>query len=113
MLPALCEEDISAFSEALYGFNRSVGEMFHKAQGGIYAHRQAEEMVTYLRTQKIHGVGQSSWGPVLFAMMHDREQAEYFTTKIQKKFCLSPQDVYITQAKNSGADFSCVSTGSD
>ena len=38
MLPALVERDFDSFGEALYDFNRRVGEMFRPWQGDLYAH---------------------------------------------------------------------------
>src|SRR5262245_50508535 len=38
MLPALHEHDLAAFGEAVFEFNRRVGEMFRPWQGGGYAH---------------------------------------------------------------------------
>lgn len=68
ILPALVERDLPAFGEALYEFNRRVGAMFSPWQGGIYAHPRTEALVSWLRNQGIKGVGQSSWGPAVFAI---------------------------------------------
>src|ERR1043166_4077470 len=43
MLPALAERDVDAFGEALYDFNRQVGEMFRPWQGDRYAHPRTAE----------------------------------------------------------------------
>lgn len=69
MLPALVERDLAAFGEALYAFNRKVGEMFQPWQGGLYAHPQTDALVELLRGHGIMGVGQSSWGPAVFAVL--------------------------------------------
>src|SRR5439155_19963339 len=68
MLPALAEHDLPAFGEALYDFNRRVGEMFAPWQSGVYAHPQTTELIAWLRQQGVRGVGQSSWGPAVFAV---------------------------------------------
>src|SRR5262249_19818842 len=62
MLPALLEEDLPAFGEAAYEFNRRVGEVFRPIQRGIYAHPRSAALVEFVRCQRISGVGQSSWG---------------------------------------------------
>src|SRR5262249_44297561 len=49
MLPALAEHDLPAFGEALYEFNRRVGEAFAPVQGGVYAHPAAADVVADLR----------------------------------------------------------------
>jgi beta-ribofuranosylaminobenzene 5'-phosphate synthase len=71
MLPALQKfdgPDINAFGEAVYDFNRRVGEMFRPVQGGIYAHPHIEHVVKSIRAFGVKGVGQSSWGPTIFAL---------------------------------------------
>ena len=68
ILPALIERDLAAFGEALYEFNRRVGAMFSPWQGGIYAHPRTEALVSWLRDRGVKGVGQSSWGPAVFAI---------------------------------------------
>lgn len=68
MLPALWNLDISAFGEAVYDFNRRVGEIFRIVQGGIYAHPRTEQIVSLVRAFGVKGVGQSSWGPTIFAI---------------------------------------------
>src|SRR5262249_12209712 len=68
MLPALHERDLSGFGEALYEFNRRVGEMFRRWQGGTYAHAETAALVEYIRGQGVPGTGQSSWGPAVFAV---------------------------------------------
>lgn len=103
MLPALHEQDLQTFGESLYEFNRRVGEMFQPVQGGIYAHPRAEEIVTFLRAQKIRGAGQSSWGPTLFAVAGDEEQAQHMAQRVRERFSLQPHEVVLTQAANQGA----------
>jgi beta-ribofuranosylaminobenzene 5'-phosphate synthase len=68
ILPALIERDLPAFGAALYDFNRRAGEWFAAVQGGVYAHPRVAELATTLRQLGIRGVGQSSWGPALFAV---------------------------------------------
>jgi beta-ribofuranosylaminobenzene 5'-phosphate synthase len=68
VLPALVEQDLPAFGEALYEFNRRVGAMFKPWQGGVYANPSTEALIAWLRNQGVKGVGQSSWGPAVFAI---------------------------------------------
>ena len=76
MLPALAERDLEAFGEAVYDFNRRVGEVFRPVQGGTYAHPRTAEVVAWLRQQGVRGVGQSSWGPAVFAAVEEEREAE-------------------------------------
>jgi beta-RFAP synthase len=68
MLPAIVERDLEAFGEALYEFNRRAGEWFAKWQGGTYSHPRIANLVAALRREGVRGVGQSSWGPAVFAI---------------------------------------------
>src|SRR4029077_15922503 len=68
MLPALIEVDLPAFGEALYEFNRRVGEMFKPWQRGVYGNPRTAEIVKFFRDNGVPGVGQSSWGPAVFAI---------------------------------------------
>jgi beta-RFAP synthase len=99
MLPALASVDMAAFGEAVYDFNRRVGETFRPIQGGVYAHPRVEEIVKILRGAGVKGVGQSSWGPTVFAIVA-REQAQEMRDWIARDQDL---DVIVTSACNHGA----------
>jgi beta-RFAP synthase len=76
VLPALAESDLESFGESLFEFNRRVGEMFAPWQGGVYAHPRTAHLVEVLRNHGVRGVGQSSWGPTVFAVVEaDKSQA--------------------------------------
>jgi beta-ribofuranosylaminobenzene 5'-phosphate synthase len=103
LLPAAAEHDLEGFGEALYDFNRRSGEMFAPAQGGLYAGSAVEEMVAFVRARGIRGVGQSSWGPTVFAVAGEEEQAEELARELRGHFGLNPAEVLITEACNQGA----------
>lgn len=103
MLPALAERDLEAFGEAVYEFNRRVGEAFAPVQGGIYSSSQVAEMVAFARAQGIAGVGQSSWGPTVFAVAADNDQAEFLAAQLRGHFGLVDDRVIVTPACNHGA----------
>ena len=68
LLPALVEGDLAAFGEAVFEFNRRAGLLFKTSQGGEYRSPAAAELVAVLRDFGVRGVGQSSWGPTIFAI---------------------------------------------
>jgi predicted sugar kinase len=103
MLPALLEADLPAFGEALYEFNRRVGEMFRPIQGGIYAHPRSAAIVEFVRKQSIAGVGQSSWGPALFAIA-ERDRADWLAICLREQFGFSTEEVLVTGASCKGAE---------
>jgi beta-RFAP synthase len=99
LLPALVSGDLQTFGEALYDFNRRVGERFAPVQGGPYAR---PERVDFLRRQGVRGVGQSSWGPTLFAVT-EAERAEPLRQALLTHFGLPERDVWVSRARNRGA----------
>jgi beta-RFAP synthase len=103
MLPALAEHDLATFSEALYDFNRRVGELFAPVQGGPYAHPRSAELVGFIRQQGVRGVGQSSWGATIFAIVGDDGEAGILAGQIRDHFRLDPGEVICTAACNTGA----------
>jgi beta-RFAP synthase len=103
MVPALAEGDLPAFGEALYDFNRRVGEAFRSVQGGTYAHPRTAEVVAFVRRQGNLGVGQSSWGPGVFAVVGDEERALALVRRLREHFGLSTGEAFATTAANHGA----------
>lgn len=75
LLPALAEDDFPAFSRALYEYGCTAGDCFAGAQGGRFSSGDVTQLVTLLRQAGIEGVGQSSWGPTVFALCHTPETA--------------------------------------
>jgi beta-RFAP synthase len=82
MLPALAEEDLPAFGEALFDFNARVGEMFAPIQGDVYAHAATPEVIRFIRQQGVAGTGQTSWGPGVFAVVSHQEQAAHLADRL-------------------------------
>jgi beta-RFAP synthase len=86
MLPALREHDCRTFGEALYDFNARVGDTFAPVQGGRYAHPGVAAIVADLRSAGLAGVGQSSWGPAVFAIVDSAEQATHVANAARKRY---------------------------
>lgn len=99
MLPALFELDLVLFGEALYDFNRRSGAMFEDAQGGIYAHPRIEVVVRKIREMGIKGVGQSSWGPAIFAITA-ADQANTIRDQLVKSGVATQHEVIVSRAWN-------------
>jgi beta-RFAP synthase len=102
MLPALVESDLDAFGEAVYDFNRRVGAMFAKAQGGIYAHARIEAIVKHLRQLGVKGVGQSSWGPAVFAIA-PADDIDWVREALVAKQIVEREESIVARAWNQGA----------
>ena len=75
IVPAAERGDIDAFGEAAHEFNRRAGEPFAAVQGGPYASHPLAELIADVRACGVRGVGQSSWGPTVFAVAPDSDTA--------------------------------------
>jgi beta-RFAP synthase len=103
MLPALAEQDLDAFGEAVFDFNTRVGEAFAPAQGGVFASPRVGEVVAFIRTQGIQGVGQSSWGPAVFAITADEDRAWDLVDRLRVRFAFPEPAFVVTAAAGRGA----------
>jgi len=99
MLPALVARDLPAFAEALAEYNARAGEPFRAAQGGAYA-AAAAGLIGRVRDRGIIGVGQSSWGPTVFAVVGDADQAAVLAAAARR---WGELDVTVAAGRNRGA----------
>jgi beta-RFAP synthase len=103
LLPALAECDIEAFGEALTRIQVLTGNHFAQAQGGTYSSPAAAECIEFMKKTGAYGVGQSSWGPALYAVVKQEEAKQ---TLAQVKAYLHRSvggEAYIAKANNRGA----------
>jgi len=103
MAPAVVERDLSRFGEALFELQQRVGQCFTTVQGGTYGDPSLEEIVSAIRLEGVTGVGQSSWGPTLYAVTGDQDRAEHLVDTLQRRFGLEHGEIGITKADNHGA----------
>jgi len=83
MIPALRVGDFPMFAEAVYEFNARVGELFAPIQGGRYAQPLIADGIRKLRCLGVRGVGQSSWGPAIFALVEDEDRAGWLRKMVE------------------------------
>jgi beta-RFAP synthase len=102
MLPALAENDVDGFGEALFEFNARAGEPFAAIQGGTYSSAAVAELVSFLRGRRAVGVGQSSWGPTVFAVVDSPEHADKLAGALRQKYAAACE-VLVTRAADHGA----------
>jgi beta-RFAP synthase len=75
LLPALVEGDLQGFGAALTEVQRVTGGWFAAAQGGIFAPGATATLVEQFAHAGAPGVGQSSWGPTVYAIVHGADAA--------------------------------------
>jgi beta-RFAP synthase len=103
ILPALAECDLAAFGSALGEYNARAGEPFRAAQGGTYAAPAVAELAAWLRSEGIDGVGQSSWGPTVFAVVGDPDRADGLKRAVRARWG-DGLAVTVTVGRNRGAE---------
>jgi beta-RFAP synthase len=103
MVPALEKGDYSAFGDAVYRFGRLAGECFAAVQGGPFASRQITELIQRIRNDGIAGVGQSSWGPTVFAICCSESDAQFLSERLQARSALRDHEIRIALPANGGA----------
>lgn len=101
MIPALKREDFEAFAASLTDFNRIAGEPFHDDQGGPYASPAVAAVIDELLSWNVRGVGQSSWGPTVFALTPNEADAHRLAARVRGRFP-NLADVCVTAADNEG-----------
>jgi beta-ribofuranosylaminobenzene 5'-phosphate synthase len=107
LLPAVIERDLPTFGAALSDLQRRVGACFAPAQGGIYMTPQAASIVDELRRLEFAGVGQSSWGPTLYAFCTEPDdEIDARVDRLCRRVGLDGSSIFRTKAANSGASLS-------
>ncbi len=109
LAPGIAERDIRHFGKSLFELQQLAGQCYAAAQGGVYASPLLQEIVDFARAQGIDGVGQSSWGPSLYAFVSDEDRADALAGQIEKRFGLGGRgEVVVTSADNAGSTMTAV-----
>lgn len=103
MLPAIREADFARFSDSVYRYGRLAGLCFAPVQGGPYNGPHLASLVELIRALGVTGVGQSSWGPTLFALLPGQHEAQEFVASLAAKLADEEVRLTITQPNNYGA----------
>ena len=111
-LPAAQQGDCREFGRAVYEFGRISGECFSTIQGGAYASPELAQRVAELRHWGVAGVGQSSWGPAVFAIVENEEEARQVVSFMSARKSDSSWHIAVTRPLNTGAFMENVSAAS-
>ncbi len=101
LFPAVTARDFDMTATALSEFGRLNGDYFAPVQGGLFADPRMADLAAWLANHDCRGVGQSSWGPTLFALCRDPDEA---ADRCQQVSSRVPHDthVYVTAPRNHG-----------
>jgi predicted sugar kinase len=85
----------------VYRFGHAAGQCFAAVQGGPYASDFAERLVNRIRRLGVEGVGQSSWGPTVFAVTQHHADAQSLIESLEAHYEQSLHFI-ISKPDNSG-----------
>ena len=97
VIPSVIEGDFENFVESLERLQKVVGYMFSDVQGDIFNPKSAE-VVDVMRSLGLRGIGQSSWGPTVYAFARENVLEIYDDLKSSLR-----AEVHLTSARNFGA----------
>lgn len=82
ILQAAVRNDFVAFAESVQRYNHRSGLLFESVQNGPYNGYEVTQLIELLCDQGAIGVGQSSWGPGVFAWFDSAASAKEFTESL-------------------------------
>ena len=104
ILPAIDSEDFESFSQHLHELGEQVGQHFAQIQGHMIGHPLMRKLYGDLRSSGVTGVGQSSWGPGLWAVFESTEEARQHQTRCESSGDFDEVQFSVTAALNTGAE---------
>ncbi len=84
MLPAGCDSRFDEFSASLFRYGQEAGRCFAPLQHGLYASPEVAAVAESLAALGVVGLGQSSWGPTVFALLPHRLAAEDIVRRLRE-----------------------------
>jgi beta-RFAP synthase len=103
ILPAAEAGRFDEFAEAVYKYGYLAGACFAQIQGSAFAGPEIAELVQTLRDWGVRGVGQSSWGPTVFAVLPNSAAAEALEARLRRTYPPNELSLTATAANNLGA----------
>lgn len=103
IVPAALDEDFNGFSEAVYEFGYCAGECFAVHQHGPFASPLVAHIIEFLRAEGVFGVGQSSWGPTVYAFVENEAVGKNIARRLCDRFTLTEDEVVLTAPLRHGA----------
>jgi beta-RFAP synthase len=98
MIPAAAAGQFERFSHSVYRFGCQAGMCFATRQDGPFASARIAGIVETIRDLGVRGVGQSSWGPSVFALLDSEPVASRFVETLRAR--LDPRDTLLIAEPN-------------
>ncbi len=104
-LPAVAEHDLAKFGAVITELQRSVGEHFASAQGGVFTSPEVAQVMAWLAEQGAVAIGQTSWGPTGFCALQGVERTKTLSQQACERFAQFHNLTLVTvSARNSGGE---------
>lgn len=102
LLPAAQAGDFAGVSASLARYGRQAGACYAAQQGGVYANPRIAGIVTQFERLGVQGVGQSSWGPTVFALLPDDSSALAVVAQLRRQIDRGVQLIVASPANGGG-----------
>jgi beta-ribofuranosylaminobenzene 5'-phosphate synthase len=106
LIPAARAADFPRFAASVARYGERAGHCFASIQQGAYVNESVAAIIRTLQNHGANGVGQSSWGPLVFAWAESSCAAEELAERVQEDSALSDCDLQVVAPAMAGATFS-------
>ena len=100
LVPAARAGDFHALGPIVHRFNVLAGKAFAPVQGGVFASPGIAAAVGRARSLGFLGAGQSSWGPAVFVLCADEDQASWLAGQFSES---GHHGLWVARPANGGA----------
>jgi len=104
IIPSFIEKDLKSFGEGLTEFNRRLGYIWMKYQGGVYCDPLVERGIEIM-TRYTYAACQSSWGPTFYGITDSEESAKRAVEELEQLLRGNGGGVvFVTHGRNRGLE---------
>jgi beta-RFAP synthase len=102
LLPAIRAANFGRFAQSVWRYGETAGSCFAAVQGGCFNGPIVTRLVELIRALGVEGVGQSSWGPGVFAVTPSQSAAEELVDQLETNPHAEHCQIWISPPRNSG-----------
>ena len=105
-LPALAESNLARFGAGIAELQRAIGDYFAPVQGGArYSSPIVADVLSFLESEAVGAIGQSSWGPTGFAILGSERDAAPLVRELERRWpATSGLRFAVTRGRNHGGE---------
>ncbi|ADM27488.1 beta-ribofuranosylaminobenzene 5'-phosphate synthase family [Ignisphaera aggregans DSM 17230] len=104
IIPSFIEGDLKGFGEGITEFNRALGSIWLKYQGGIYCCDIVEKGIEII-LRYTTAACQSSWGPTFYGILDDENRASMLVEELRRFLDSNGGgDIFVSRGRNRGLE---------